>query len=205
MPLQGAEQRWAGTPRPGTNKALLSLGRGPHSGEGGKRPRVPTERGPTPPGFTDPCCPPSGWRSRSVAAFRRTPAPPGGGQEQEPSVQHTLHQRQLLSTPRHLPAQGAAQGPQTRSDPRLAVSLPTRVCTTALDHRVSSLWSHPTGLSSHQPPRALSNSPHNSLYVSPLKTPSWIQTPETKHASPARLDRVNTRGICQAKRCQKRK
>lgn len=39
----------------------------------------PQKGGEKPPGFTDPCCRPTGWRNRSVAAFRRTPAPPGSG------------------------------------------------------------------------------------------------------------------------------
>lgn len=69
-----------------------------------------------------------------------------------------------------------------------------------------SLWSHPTDLSSHPPPWALSNS---QLQLTPtypyLKPLPWIQTPETKNKSTDQLDYINIKGICMAKRCSKQK
>lgn len=83
-PLLEAEQKQAGTPWPGTNKALLSLGRGEDLMGGREAGGLEfPQRGQKQADFTDPCCHPLGWRSRSVTAFHKTPAPPRFGDRKQ--------------------------------------------------------------------------------------------------------------------------
>lgn len=146
-PLRGGEQRRAGPPRPGTRKALLSLGRGPPGSHRREARGLGFQQrgGQKPPGFTDPCCRPSGWRNRSVTAFRRIPAPPGLGAragalsaEAGPCLQHALHPETAPlpsvtpASPRSLPGSS-----DLFSDPRLTVCRLICVWTTELDPAVA--------------------------------------------------------------------
>ena len=146
VPLQGAEQRPAGTPWPCTSKALLSLGRQEAWGS--------TETGDKPPGFTDPCCRPSGWRNRSVAAFHRTPAPPGwgwgwGDKRRSPKCRGPPLLRGLCP-PHCLPQKSPrVLRSQRRSMPAGSVILPC-ARTTDLEPGATQPPSNPTGESSPQ-------------------------------------------------------
>lgn len=162
------------------------------------------------PSFTDPCCHPLGWRNRSVAAFRRTPAPPrwglGVGKSQSPEGTG-----QPLPTAPPAPSGGSSSLPETslpQKPPRAFRPLLRSMTHCFYSHPSLdySLRSDPIGLSSHQRSWAPSNCQIQLTPTYPyLKSLPRIQTPETKNESLDVLDHINIKGICMAKRCPKQK
>lgn len=139
-PLLEAEQRWAGTSWPGTNKALFSLGRGPYGYEGGKRPGVPTERGPEATGFHRSMLSSVGLEKQVCSSFSQNSSSSwrvgGGGMGKSQSPEGT---GQPLPIARPAPCGGSSSLPETSLPQK-----PPRVFRPLLRSMTHCFYSHPS-------------------------------------------------------------